>query len=29
LESDYSTVRHQWKLDQLQALQPVLSDHTD
>jgi len=28
LEEDYDTIRHQWKVDQLQALQPILSDHS-
>jgi len=27
LEDDYVTIRHQWKIDQLQAIMPVLSNH--
>ena len=29
LEDDYDTIRHPWKLEQLQALMPILSDHTE
>jgi len=29
LEMDYETIRHPWKVDQLQALQPILSDHSE
>ena len=29
LEDDYDTIRHPWKLEQLQSLMPILSDHTE
>ena len=29
LEHDYDTIRHPWKLEQLQSLMPILSDHTE
>jgi len=29
LEMDYETIRPPWKVEQLQALQPILSDHSE
>ena len=29
LEDDYVTIRHQWKIDQLQSIMPILSNHDD
>ena len=29
LEDDYVTIRHQWKIDQLQSIMPILSTHED
>ena len=29
LNEDHETIRHDWKLSQLQALMPILSNHTE
>ena len=29
LEDDYETIRHEWKIQQLQSLMPILSNHTE